>query len=122
MTIEMSLYERLGGSLAIRPVTEALYRRVLADEELAPYFKNADMGRLIAMQTAFLTMALGGPADYSGRDLRQAHAGLAGLSDHHFDRVVAHLAAALRDAGVSDADVGAAGAVAETVRKDVLNR
>ena len=122
MTIDASLYERLGGTHAIRSVTESFYIRVLADEDLAPYFKDVDIERLISMQTAFLTLALGAPGDYCGRDLRQAHAGLTGLSDRHFDKVVGHLAAALRAAGVSTADIRAVGAVAESVRNDILNR
>jgi len=122
MTTDVSLYERLGGSLAIRSVTEAFYRKVLADELLAPYFDDVDMDRQIAKQTAFLTMDLGGPNECSGRDLRAAHLGLPGLRDEHFDAVVAHLAGTLREFGVSEADIAAVGAVAESVRDDVLNR
>jgi hemoglobin len=122
MTVESSLYERLGGALAIRTVTEAFYRKVLTDELLAPYFDDVDMDRQIAKQSAFLTMALGGPNAYSGRDLRTAHAGLDGLRNEHFDGVVAHLAATLRELGVGEADIATVGAVAEAARDDVLNR
>ena len=122
MTTDVSLYERLGGSLAIRAVTEAFYRKVLADDLLAPYFDDVDMDRQIAKQTAFLTMVLGGPAEYTGRDLRTAHSGLQGLDDRHFDAVVAQLAATLREFGADEADIGAVAAVAAAVRDDVLNR
>ena len=122
MTTELSLYDRLGGADAIRPVTQTFYQKVLADEELAPYFAFVNMERLIGMQTSFLTMALGGPSDYSGRGLRDAHAGLRGLNDEHFDKVVTHLAQTLKEFGVSDYDISAVGAVAESVRVDVLNR
>jgi hemoglobin len=122
MTTEGSLYQRLGGSLAIRPVTEAFYRKVLSDDLLAPYFDDVDMDRQLAKQTSFLTMALGGPNEYSGRDLRAAHSGLAGLDNAHFDGVVAHLAQTLRDFGVGEEDIASVGAVAENVRDDVLNR
>jgi hemoglobin len=121
MTTQVSLYERLGGPLAIRAMTELFYRKVLSDDLLAPYFYNVDMDRQIAMQTAFLTMALGGPNSYTGRDLRSAHARL-GLGAEHFDGVVALLARTLREYGVSDAYIAAAAAVAESVRDDVLNR
>ena len=52
----------------------------------------------------------------------EAHARLRGLDDRHFDKVVSHLASTLREFGVSDADITAAGAVAESVRNEVLNR
>ncbi len=122
MTTQMSLYDRLGGAFAIRSVTEAFYRKVLADDLLASYFDDVDMDRQLAKQTAFLTMALGGPNEYTGRDLRAAHAGLSGLGNQHFDGVVRHLAATLREFGVSEADIAAVGVIAESVRDDVLNR
>ena len=122
MTTEVSLYDRLGGANAIQPVTQAFYQKVLADEALAPYFAFVNMERLIGMQTSFLTMALGGPSHYNGRSLRDAHAGLRELNDEHFDKVVTHLAQTLKEFGVSDYDIIAVGAVAESVRGDVLNR
>ena len=122
MTTQTSLFDRLGGAPAVQAATEVFYRKVLADPVLASYFDDVDMDRQIAKQAAFLTMALGGPNNYSGRDLRAAHAGLAGLSDEHVDRVIMHLAETLRELGVGNSDIAEAGAVAASVRDDVLNR
>jgi hemoglobin len=122
MTTQTTLYERLGGSAAIDAATEVFYRKVLADPLLAGYFDDVDMDRQIAKQAAFLTMALGGPSAYTGRDLRTAHAPLDGIGDEHVDRVLEHLAQTLRELGVRDADIAAAGAIAGSVRDDVLNR
>ena len=116
-----TLYERLGGSEAIQQVTAEFYRLALADPLLAPLFDGVDMTRLTGMQAAFLTVAFGGPDAYQGRDLRTAHAGL-NLGDEHFDRVVALLGSALKEAGVTSEDIAAAAATAETVRPDVLSR
>ncbi|HEX3490537.1 MAG TPA: group 1 truncated hemoglobin [Streptosporangiaceae bacterium] len=121
MTTKASLYDHLSPA-AIRSVTENFYQRVLADEMLAPYFRDVDMRRLVAMQAAFLTKAFGGPDVYAGRDLRQAHAGLTGLDDQHFDRVLGHLADSLREAGVGETDIASAAGIAESVRGEVLNR
>lgn len=122
MANDTSLYDRLGGSEAVHAATELFYRKVLADPMLAAYFDDVDMDGQIAKQAAFLTMALGGPNAYTGRDLRSAHASLPGLTDAHVDAVIGHLAQTLRDLGVADDDVAAAGAVAGSVRDDVLNR
>jgi len=122
MTTEPSLFDRLGGHPAIAAATELFYRKVLADPLLSPYFDDVDMDHQIAKQAAFLTMVLDGPNHYSGRDLRSAHAGLPGLTDEHVDRVISHLALTLRELGVADGDIAAAGAVAASVRDDVLNR
>src|SRR5215510_14685494 len=91
------LFDLLGGATAIGAAAEVFYRKVLADPLLAPYFDDVDMDRQVAKQAAFLTMALGGPDQYAGRDLRTAHAGLAGLTDEHVDRVIGHLAQTLRE-------------------------
>jgi truncated hemoglobin YjbI len=122
MTSEASLYDRLGGAPAIAAAAELFYRKVLADPLLEPYFADVDMDRQVAKQAAFLTMALGGPNEYTGRDLRTAHAKLAGLDDLHFDKVLQHLAATLRELGAADEDIATAAAVAASVRDDVLNR
>jgi truncated hemoglobin YjbI len=105
-----------------RSVTEDFYQKVLADGMLAPYFRDVDMRRLAAMQAAFLTKALGGPDVYKGRDLRQAHAGLTGLDDQHFDQVLGHLADSLRAAGAGETDIASAAGIAQSVRGEVLNR
>jgi truncated hemoglobin YjbI len=122
MTTHTSLFDRLGGAPAVQAATEIFYRKVLADPVLAHYFDDADMDRQIAKQAAFLTMALGGPNHYSGRDLRTAHASLPGLADEHVDRVILHLADTLRELGVGSSDIAEVGAVAASVRDDVLNR
>lgn len=123
MSTNSSVYDLLGGDRQLmRSVTRFFYRRVLADDMLAPYFAGADMDTQSVMLAEFLAMAFGGPHRYAGRDLRTAHAGLTGLTDAHFDRVVAHLADTLRAYGVAEGDVATVGAVAETLRGDVLNR
>jgi truncated hemoglobin YjbI len=123
MNADVSLYDLLGGDRhELRLATTAFYKKVLADELLSPYFTSIDMERQAGMLAEFLAMAFGGPHAYTGRDLRTAHQHLPGLTDAHFDRVLEHLAETLRAAGLSEGDVITAGAVAETVRDQVLNR
>jgi hemoglobin len=128
MTIETSptasLYEKLGGAPAVTAAAELFYRKVLVDERIAHFFDDIDMDRQVAKQAAFLSMVLGGPSAYSGKDMRTAHASLVarGLTDQHFDAVMEHLAATLRELGVDEEDVAAVADVAEGVRPDVLGR
>lgn len=119
---QASFFERIGGSPAIGAATELFYRKVLGDPLLAPYFDDIDMDRQIAKQAAFLTMALGGPNNYTGADLRTAHSRLPGLGDEHVDAVIGHLAATLRELGVAEPDIAAIGAIVDSARNDVLNR
>lgn len=97
-----TLFDQLGGEVAVAAVVDLFYDRVLADEELAGYFAGVDVDRLKAHQRRFVGQALGATRPYSGRSMERAHGHL-GITDAAFDRVVGHLAAALADAGV-DAD------------------
>jgi hemoglobin len=122
MTTQASLFDRIGGAPAVTAAAEHFYRKVLADPTLSSYFDDVDLDRQVAKQAAFLTMALGGPAAYTGRDLRTAHAPLPGLTDGHVDLVLAYLAQTLSELGVAPADAAAACDVANSVRNDILNR
>ena len=119
-----SLYDELGGAAAIEAAVDIFYRKVLSDDRIAHFFDGVDMERQAAKQKAFLTMAFGGPNNYTGRDMRRAHAHLVaqGLNDMHFDAVVEDLAATLQELGVSAERIGEVAAVAESVRADVLGR
>lgn len=113
-------YERVGGGPAVAQVVDSFYRRVLADPALAPFFAGIDMARLRRHQVLLISQVLGGPAEYDGRELRAAHEPL-GISDGDFDRVVAHLVTALRDAGVPDDIIGRVGATLGATRGDVVS-
>lgn len=62
-----TLYERLGGQDAIDAVVEEFYNRVLADEDLKPYFEGIDTDDLRAHQKDFLTYATGDAMTMQGR-------------------------------------------------------
>jgi hemoglobin len=106
----VSDYDAVGGGAAVSAVVNDFYRRVLADPQLAPYFEGVDMVRLKRHQALLVTQVLGGPENYTGRPLGEAHAGL-GIDHDDFTAVVGHLAAAMKDAGVPDDIIGRAGAV-----------
>ncbi len=120
----MSLYERLGGESAFTLAVDDFYRRMLSDERVAHFFDDVDMEGQIAKQKAFLTYVTGGPAAYTGKDMREAHAPLVerGLSDQHVDIVVEHLGGTLTSLGASPADVAEVAELAESVRNEVLGR
>ena len=84
---------------AIRRAVDLFYERLLADPGLSGMWHGTDMQRLRAHQRAFLIQALGGPALYSGRDMKTAHRGL-GVTDEQFDRTVVHLIESLTEVGV----------------------
>lgn len=119
-----TLFEQLGGEAAVNAAVDLFYRRVLADDRIAHFFDDVDMERQAAKQKAFLTMAFGGPHNYTGQDMRRGHAHLVkrGLNDSHFDAVAENLGATLKEMGVAQDLIDQVLAIAESTRNDVLNR
>lgn len=98
-----TLYQRLGGEAAIADLIPAFYTRVLADAELAPFFRHTALEKLHAMQHEFFCMATGGPVEYTGRPLAHAHHGR-GITRHHLALFTAHLVDTLQALDVDQAD------------------
>jgi len=99
-----TLYERIGGRDAIAELVADFYERVLADQELAPFFTSASIERLRSMQLEFFTTATGGPQTYSGLSIRDAHAGRA-IGSRQLTHFVDHLVATLKERGLERDDV-----------------
>jgi truncated hemoglobin YjbI len=95
-----SLFIRIGGAPAIAQVVAALYERVRADPELAPYFHLTDIEAQRRKLGEMLADALGGPQAPWIIDLRTAHRGR-GVTHRHFALLCAHLIDVLEDAGLS---------------------
>lgn len=119
-----TIYERVGGEPAMQELAEQFYRKMLNDDRVSHFFDDIDMDQQIAKQKAFLTMVAGGPNNYTGRDMRTAHAHLLerGLNDTHVDVVIQHLGDTLAEMGAPQDIIDAVKAAAEGARKDVLNR
>lgn len=116
----MSLYDELGGAAAIDAAVDIFYRKVLADDRVSEFFDTVDMAAQHAKQKAFLTVALGGPNNYTGKDMREAHKHMK-LNQGHFNAVAEDLAATLEELNVPQAKIDEVIAVVATTRDDVLN-
>jgi len=123
-TSEPSVYEQIGGAAAVDAAVDIFYRRVLADAYVNRFFEGVDMEKQAAKQKAFLTMVMGGPHNYTGKDMREGHKHLIkmGLNDSHFDHILMHLRATLAELGVSEELIQTIIGVAESTRDDVLDR
>jgi hemoglobin len=121
---EKSLFDRIGGEAAVNAAVDIFYRKVLADDRISSFFEGVDMENQAAKQKAFLTMAFGGPHNYSGEDMRKGHAHLVakGLNDSHFDAVMENLGATLAELNVPGELIAEAAAIAESTRNDVLGK
>ncbi len=117
------LYETIGGNRTIWAATESFYRRVLEDPELRPFFDAVDMKHLVARQSMFVSMLLGGRAVYTGKEIGSAHerARTLGLTAAHFDAFLRHFRAALDEVGVQPDKTDEVMKLLEARRSTVLN-
>lgn len=117
------LYHLIGGRQTVQAATESFYRRVFADDALRPFFKTTDMAQLLARQSMFISMLVGGQVVYTGRDIHTAHAQAReqGLNDGHFDRFLSHFREALKEIGVEAEKAERVTKLLESRRIAVLN-
>jgi hemoglobin len=117
---EETLYHRLGGRDAIASVVDAFYDRVLADDRLAPFFEDVDMTKQRAHQTQFIAAVAGGPVEYDGEEMDEAHEGM-GIDHEDYDAIEAHLDAALAEHDVSADERADVAAALESFRDDIVD-
>ena len=122
--MSQALFQRIGGEQAVNVAVDIFYRKVLADDRVNGFFDDVDMDRQAAKQKAFLPMAFGGPNHYTGADMRRGHAHLVarGLNDTHFDIIVDHLSATLRELNVPQDSIDEVATICEGTRADILGR
>ena len=112
---EPTLYERLGGIFAIAAVVDSFSDRLLknpkivdANPELHEWHTVTYHTRLPGLKwgrTWWLAMKAGGPFQYTGREMRDAHWDLK-ISPEVFDEVAAELARTLDDFKVPEREKG----------------
>jgi hemoglobin len=88
------LYERLGGKYAITAVVDTFVGKVGADQRINGYFASTDLTKLKMHLVNQICEASGGPCKYTGRTMKQTHAGM-GVTDAAFGALVEDLVAAL---------------------------
>jgi len=119
--MSQTIYRDIGGRDAVEAVVDDFYERVLDDDQLTPYFEETDMADLRTHQIQFISAVAGGPVEYGGDDMREAHDHL-GIEEEHFDLVGRYLQAALEDNGVPAEHVEEIMAEVVALKAPVLDR
>ncbi len=99
----MSYFERYGGFPFVSQLVLDFYDRVLGSENLAPYFENVDMRRLVDHQAKFISSVMGGPASYSCEMLMEVHGHLE-IGQDAFDEMVDLLNETMSAFGIDEPD------------------
>ncbi|MEZ0139812.1 MAG: group 1 truncated hemoglobin [Candidatus Reddybacter sp.] len=117
----IAVYDGIGGEAAVDAAVDIFYRKVLADKRVNEFFTTVDMEAQREKQKAFLTMAFGGPNNYTGKDMREGHKAM-NLNEGHFNAIAESLEATLEELSVPQASIDQILAIVATTKDDVLNR
>jgi hemoglobin len=89
-----TLYDRLGKTEAIKAVVDDFVANLLADDLIKARFANTDVPLFKQKLVDQICQATGGPCTYTGKSMKDAHAGMK-ISDAEFTALVADLQKAL---------------------------
>jgi len=103
-----SLYDNLGGKSAITAVVDAFVANCAGDKRINVFFASvaSDATRLAKFKANLVDQiceAAGGPCKYTGKSMKEAHAGM-GVSSADFSALVEDLVAALDKFKVAEPD------------------
>ena len=115
-----TIWERYGGYGFVAKAVDDFYARVLLSRDLAPYFVNINMEKLVEHQIETIGAVMGGPYDLDIEVLRWSHARLK-IKLAHFGEIAAILSLTLEDNGLTDADRDALMAVVASTRDAIVD-
>lgn len=79
-----SLYQQLGGDIGIDQLATTSLQLLKQNERVAPLFEDIDDHNLIRQLSDQLCFLSGGPCQYEGLSMQDAHAGMA-ITEAEFD-------------------------------------
>jgi len=116
-----SLYERLGGKDSITAVVNTFVAKVGGDKRINGYFASTDLTKLKMHLVNQICEASGGPCKYTGRTMKQTHAGM-GVTDAAFGALVEDLVAALDHHKVGKVEKDELLAVLGPMKTDIVEK
>ena len=116
-----SLYDKLGGEAGLRKIVKDILDRNSKNPQIAHYFKNVDMNMLNQHVFEFFSMGIGGPHQYTGKDMRSAHTGLH-INERDFDIANDDVIAALDANNIPAAEQKEIIGILESLKGEVVNR
>ena len=117
-----SLYQRLGGYDAIAAATDDLLARLQSDPQLRDYWKGASTNnqrKARQLIVDFMAEAAGGPAYYTGRDMKTSHVGMH-IDASDWEAFMRHAAATLDHLAVADREKAEVLAFFTSLKNDVV--
>ena len=130
------LYQRLGGTKGIAAIVNDMTDRVIADPRINFERHNVKEGMLRGNyepwqptdqnlakfrkhMVEFISVASGGPAKYTGRDLSMVHEGMR-ITNNEFDAMIGDIKASMDSLGFDNREKRDLLAILETTRKQIV--
>ena len=123
-TMKKSLYERLGGYNAVAAVVDDFVGRLVADKQFERFFAghSTDSKKRIRQHIVDqFCAAAGGPCIYTGRTMKDSHAGL-NISEADWDAAAKHLVATLDKFKVPEQEKKDLLAFVNTIKPDIVEK
>ena len=121
---EKSLYQRIGGYDALAAVVDDFVGRLVTDKQFEKFFvgHSDDSKKRIRQHIVDqFCAASGGPCVYTGRTMKDSHAGL-GITDADWDAAAKHLVASLDKFKVAEKEKGEVLAFVTSLKKDIVEK
>ena len=115
------IYERIGYQSGVETVVDYFLANVAGDDRVNGRFADTDMAQLRGHLIDQVCEATDGPCTYTGKSMREAHAGM-GITEAEFAIIAGHFAAAMEQAGVSTSDHAAIMGVLSAMQDDIVGR
>ncbi len=94
------LYEEIGGTATLSKVFGLAINRIYNDPTLGPHFEGVPKSHLRKMLTEQTCALIGGPCEYTGKDMRESHQER-NVTEAEFYAVVEHVQQAMRLIGLT---------------------
>jgi len=116
-----SLFTRLGGQSTIDKIFEAFSEKLSKSEELTSFYKDVDTEKLKTNAKAFYAHMFGGPNDYKGKSIPEAHKHL-NINEGHLNLYIHLFRAVLTELKIDDTLANECTWTLEKYRGDVINK
>jgi hemoglobin len=121
LSAEKSLYDRIGGEEKARAIVSDIWDNHSKNPIVKDRFANSDPAYVKQLVFEIFAAATGATdVEYSGKDMKAAHAGM-NISEMEFNAVVDDVLAACEANGVEQQERNEVLAILWSVRKDIVN-
>lgn len=115
------VYERIGYQSGVETVVDYFLANVAGDARVNARFADTDMAKLRGHLIDQVCEATDGPCTYTGKSMREAHAGM-GITEAEFAIIAGHFAAAMEQAGVRASDHATIMSVLSAMQEDIVGQ